>query len=391
MEPFFTFLNRSLSYDCPSCGAFCCKGNGVAVDARRELVQITLREPRVAPLWRPAGPASSMAEPVELFDGCWFLEPSGLCAIEVEKGRQAKPAVCRLFPFNRLTEIDGTLLVDVNARLCPIEDATLPGARAGISWEELAAEIAGDPAAQGLALKRKLPPGAAEIGWQAIEGFIRDAAADHLEAPDSALFAALQEELVVALAQGKPPPEPGSAAVIAKAERLRGLVHGWRLLFGVDADPGVPDAARRAARLCALLTSSWRFHWLLRDKPDRYPAELQRLPRQLLATSLLVELALLGHRRPLGLRSATQTRLGSLELATVLGLSEHKVRIGKPIDAGRAPDEVRAAVALLSDALRRAKKPLGVTVSEALSGTAPHIRGLALSWMAHADLQLELL
>ena len=48
-------------------------------------------------------------------------------------------------------------------------------------------------------------------------------------------------------------------------------------------------------------------------------------------------------------------------------------------------------VALLSDALRRAKKPLGVTVSEALSGTAPHIRGLALSWMAHADLQLELL
>ncbi len=31
MQSFFTFLDRALKYDCPSCGSFCCKGKGAAL------------------------------------------------------------------------------------------------------------------------------------------------------------------------------------------------------------------------------------------------------------------------------------------------------------------------------------------------------------------------
>jgi len=30
---FFTFPDRSLKYDCPSCGSQCCKGKGLALEA----------------------------------------------------------------------------------------------------------------------------------------------------------------------------------------------------------------------------------------------------------------------------------------------------------------------------------------------------------------------
>ena len=43
MESFFTFSDRTLRYDCPSCGSFCCKGKGVAPFTRVMLEEPTLR------------------------------------------------------------------------------------------------------------------------------------------------------------------------------------------------------------------------------------------------------------------------------------------------------------------------------------------------------------
>ena len=53
-------------------------------------------------------------------DRCWFLADDGLCRIEVEDGRDAKPASCRLFPFNRVFRIGGYTVVDYNSVICPL-------------------------------------------------------------------------------------------------------------------------------------------------------------------------------------------------------------------------------------------------------------------------------
>lgn len=353
----------------------------MAVDARRELVQIAKLRPAAAPLWRPAG--RHMAEPVELYEGCWFLRPSGLCAIEVDLGRAAKPAVCRLFPFNRLSAVEGVLVIDVNARLCPLHDA----GGTGVAWNEIARDLDGE-VARDLAAPMKMPAGARELGWLDAETFVRDGIAEHLDQPDYAAFAAFQEELVIALAQGREPPPPGAPEVLARAERLRSLLRRWRAIFGIAERAG---AARIAARQSALLTSSWRMHWLLRDGAAPYATELQRMPRQLLVSALLVELGVQAQERGPSLRAAMQTRLATLPLATLLGLSEHRARLGKPPQMAVAPAEVTSALASLSDSLRRAKKPLLATLEEALSACEPHVRGLALVWLADAGPQLELL
>ena len=80
MESFFTFPDRALKYDCPSCGSFCCKGKGVALEAREEVVCFARIEPRMAALIYPFD--HSFARVLDATDGCWMLKPDGLCAID---------------------------------------------------------------------------------------------------------------------------------------------------------------------------------------------------------------------------------------------------------------------------------------------------------------------
>jgi Fe-S-cluster containining protein len=42
---------------------------------------------------------------------CHFLEPDNLCRIEKEHGKQQKPGVCMLFPFNVFTRIGKTIAI----------------------------------------------------------------------------------------------------------------------------------------------------------------------------------------------------------------------------------------------------------------------------------------
>src|SRR5262245_13871471 len=111
---FFTFLDRSLAYDCPSCGQLCCKKSGLLLDARRDLVKFARHEPRLAALARPASPGRW--DVVEANDGCAMLEPSGLCKIEVAHGRAEKPLTCRLFPFNAIARLGEVRVVDFHNR-----------------------------------------------------------------------------------------------------------------------------------------------------------------------------------------------------------------------------------------------------------------------------------
>ncbi|MGN6108110.1 MAG: YkgJ family cysteine cluster protein [Kofleriaceae bacterium] len=134
---YFTWPDRRFRYECRSCGA-CCKGHGIGLDvAGGQLVELVARRPEIRPFLRRRGDAITAFNPR---DRCWFLEDDGLCRIEVEDGRAAKPASCRLFPFNRVFRIGSYTVVDYNSVICPV-GATAPGVD-GVAHAEVLAEIA---------------------------------------------------------------------------------------------------------------------------------------------------------------------------------------------------------------------------------------------------------
>jgi len=130
---YFTWPDRQFRYDCRGCGA-CCKGHGIGIDvAGGELVQLLARRPQLAPFLRRRGDAITAFNPR---DRCWFLADDGMCRVEVEDGRAAKPASCRLFPFNRVFRIGSYTIVDYNSVICPMQVG-----EGGVSHAEIVAEI----------------------------------------------------------------------------------------------------------------------------------------------------------------------------------------------------------------------------------------------------------
>src|SRR4030095_8712740 len=97
-------------------------------------VQLLARRPALLSFLRRRGDAITAFNPR---DRCWFLADDGLCRIEVEDGRDAKPASCRLFPFNRVFRIGSYTVVDYNSVICPLTVGT-----DGIAHAEVHAEIA---------------------------------------------------------------------------------------------------------------------------------------------------------------------------------------------------------------------------------------------------------
>lgn len=133
-EPYFTWPDGRLRYECRGCGA-CCKGHGIGIDATAgQLVQLVSKRPQLAAFVRRRGDAITAFNPR---DRCWFLEDDGLCRVEVEDGRTAKPASCRLFPFNRVFHIGATMVVDYNSVICPLAAV----GEGGISHAEILDEI----------------------------------------------------------------------------------------------------------------------------------------------------------------------------------------------------------------------------------------------------------
>jgi Fe-S-cluster containining protein len=131
---YFTWPDRRFRYECRGCGN-CCKGYGIGLDvAAGQLVQLVKKRPEIAAFARRRGDAMTIFNPR---NRCWFFEDDGLCRIEVEDGRAAKPASCRLFPFNRVYRAGEHMIVDYNSVLCPLEVV----ADGGITHAEIIAEI----------------------------------------------------------------------------------------------------------------------------------------------------------------------------------------------------------------------------------------------------------
>ena len=383
MESFFTFPDRALKYHCPSCGSFCCKGNGVALEAREEVVRFARIEPRMAALIYPFD--SRFAQVLDVTDGCWMLKPDGLCEIEVEHGYAAKPHTCRLFPFNRIFQVGEVRVVDFNSKICPLQDAS--ATRTGQGWQELQKQIdAEGPTFFGRGTVPP-PPGAQEVGWDRHERWIRDAIDAHLDEPDYAAFAALQEEGAAALADGRPLPAPHSEPVLLRAAYLRTVLQGFRRHHGIAADARLAEAARLAARHASLLTCSWRLNMLLAREAAPYPDLIHMLPRHLLATAHLLELSHLARKTAPGLRAATETFQGAAPLIGLLALFPRRARLKAPLDVGIAV-EVQPALSALSRRLMEGEGTLGAAAEAALSSFPVHLRSMALTALAFGNAEL---
>lgn len=154
---YFTWPDRRFRYECRGCGA-CCKGHGIGLDvAGGQLVQLLARRPALTAFLRRRGEAITAFNPR---DRCWFLADDGLCRIETEDGRDAKPASCRLFPFNRVFRIGGYTVVDFNSVICP-----LTAGDDGVAHAEVVAELEG--IADATIVGTRLPAQNAEVEGRA--------------------------------------------------------------------------------------------------------------------------------------------------------------------------------------------------------------------------------
>ncbi|HEU0037214.1 MAG TPA: YkgJ family cysteine cluster protein [Kofleriaceae bacterium] len=202
---YFTWPDRRFHYECRGCGA-CCKGHGIGIDvAGGQLVQLLGRRPELAAFLRRRGDAVTAFNPR---DRCWFLADDGLCRVELEDGREAKPASCRLFPFNRVFRLGSYTVIDFNSVICPLQ---IGGD--GVTHDEVLAEIESirDPAVIGTPLPARDP----EAEGRALvetEQAIADAVFAAADAPD--LEAAWRAQTTAELGGERASQEAAFAAIV---------------------------------------------------------------------------------------------------------------------------------------------------------------------------------
>jgi len=332
---YFTWPDRRFAYECRGCAA-CCKGHGIGLDvAGGQLVQLVGRRPAITAFLRRRGDTITAFNPR---DRCWFLADDWLCRIETEDGRDAKPASCRLFPFNRVFRIGGFTVVDFNSVICPLTVGD-----GGIAHADVLAEIEAirDPAVVGT----QLPAQHAEAEGRAF--------VDSERAIAGAIFAAPGELAAAWSAQADGPALPSERTqAIAAFEAIVGAA--WR----------EPSAATLTNALW--LTPSMRFNELY--GPRQYATRSAMPP--VLARMWLAWLGFAALGEELAARS-----LGLQELTTLWSeqapLLHAVARWGEipslkpgPIELpGVDPGGVVRSLAQAIVDNRKAKRPLGALIA----------------------------
>jgi hypothetical protein len=121
---YFAFPDGVLHHACPECTALCCRGQGFAGSAKREMNFIFKNYPQFGGMVQEReGDVVTCATPM---GRCFFLRDDNLCQIEVTHSRVKKPGVCLLFPFNDFYRIGHALAVAPHF-MCPIR-LNLPAA-----------------------------------------------------------------------------------------------------------------------------------------------------------------------------------------------------------------------------------------------------------------------
>jgi len=119
---FFAFIDGAYDYVCAECTALCCKGHGLGGNLERELRPLFARYPQLETMAisRTGGQITFASTS----SGCVLLDVDNFCRIEKELGKDKKPNVCNLFPFNAFSRIGKTIVVMPHF-LCPLR-AVIP-------------------------------------------------------------------------------------------------------------------------------------------------------------------------------------------------------------------------------------------------------------------------
>jgi hypothetical protein len=121
---FFAFPDGVFHHVCAECTALCCRGQGFAGSLKREMNFVFKQYPPLASLvTEREGDVVTVATPT---GRCFFLRNDNLCQIELDHGRDKKPGICLLFPFNDFSRIGNTLVVAPHF-MCPLR-LNLPAA-----------------------------------------------------------------------------------------------------------------------------------------------------------------------------------------------------------------------------------------------------------------------
>jgi Fe-S-cluster containining protein len=114
---YFAFPDGVYDYVCAECTALCCKGHGFGGNVERELRPLFRRYPQLETLAleRTGDQMILMTSAA----GCVMLDPDNRCRIEKELGKDKKPNICNLFPFNAFARIGKTVTVSPHF-LCPL-------------------------------------------------------------------------------------------------------------------------------------------------------------------------------------------------------------------------------------------------------------------------------
>jgi Fe-S-cluster containining protein len=136
----FPFLSGILKYDCATCDAPCCKGNPLGIGRSRELVTLQSAQPKIPLFSTPGFSGSAMMSVSVPKEKCWFLDKKSRCRIEKRIGRNAKPAGCRLFPFQRVRSM-GEAITVLPDFTCPIHVEQLPSESGPTSYDEICLDL----------------------------------------------------------------------------------------------------------------------------------------------------------------------------------------------------------------------------------------------------------
>jgi hypothetical protein len=127
---YLAFPDGVYHYECRQCDALCCRGQGFGGSLKKEMAQLLKLYPALAhAAVSRDGDIVNFATPT---GACHFLESDNLCRIEKEHGKNLKPGVCSLFPFNSFIRF-GSILVVSPHFMCPLRLQTpaQPGLVAG--------------------------------------------------------------------------------------------------------------------------------------------------------------------------------------------------------------------------------------------------------------------
>ena len=115
---YLPFPDGVLHYVCAECDADCCRGHGFGGSLSREMGKLLALYPALA-----GAVSSRHGEVIVLHNpalGCFFLKDDNRCGIEVTHGKELKPGMCGLFPFNNFARLAEDIVVIAPHFLCPL-------------------------------------------------------------------------------------------------------------------------------------------------------------------------------------------------------------------------------------------------------------------------------